>query len=148
MVIKKLAVSSILIVAVLFVSVGYAIFRSVFVVPGACISEDLQTVPNLSGTRVEVVYTNCDALAKEEAISVYFSRASVERESWFAKWQNHRKLVFSYDPLRSDRQPPTIANPSRSTILISVPEVSSIIYKNKTWRDKSIEYAIGKSYSH
>ena len=43
--------------------------------PDVCLSERMQTMPNLSGAKVEIVYTNCDTLAKDESISVYFSRS-------------------------------------------------------------------------
>jgi hypothetical protein len=131
-------------VILLLLGVGYVILRAVGIVdPNACISETKGTIPDLSGARVEIIYTNCDTLAKDEAISVFISSA-ISRDSWFAKWRSRRSLVFRYDPGRPDNPLPHITNPSRSTILISVPEVSSIIYQNQRWRDMSIDYAIGK----
>jgi len=68
---------------------GYVFLRLAGIIdPDACVSERMKTVPNLSGAKVEIVYTNCDTLAKDEAISVYFSRAAVTEESWFAEPQN------------------------------------------------------------
>jgi hypothetical protein len=136
-----------MVLCVVGIAAGYAILRlSGIIDPGACISEQLQTVPNLSGTRIEIVYTNCDILAKSEAISVYFSRATAQGESWLARWMNRRTLVFRYDPGRPDNPLPSVTHPSKSKILISVPEVSSVAYQNRIWRDISIEYAIGKVY--
>lgn len=112
--------------------------------PNACISEESKTIPDLSGVKVEIVYTNCDTLAKQEDVSVYFSPAVQGKKSWFAKWTNQRTLVFRYDPDRSDAPLPSITNPSQSTILISIPEVSSVSYQNRKWKSFSITYEIGK----
>lgn len=112
--------------------------------PNACISEQLKTIPDLSGTKVDIVYTNCDTLAKQEDVSVYFSPAAVKRKSWFAKWTNRRTLVFRYDPGRPDNPLPLITHPSQSTILISLPEVSSISYQNRKWTDMSVNYDVGR----
>ena len=145
--IKKVAkttlISIVVIVAVL--SAGYAFLRSIGIIePNACISEQRMTIPELSGARVELVQTNCDTLAKDEAISIYFSRSAVKGDSWFARWRNHRALVFRYDPGRSDNPLPSITNSAHSTILISVPEVSSAIYQSGSWENISIAYKIGK----
>jgi hypothetical protein len=112
--------------------------------PNACISEQLKTIPDLSGTKVDIVYTNCDTLAKQEDVSVYFSPAVVKGKSWFAKWTNRRTLVFRYDPGRPDNPLPSITHPSQSTILISIPEVSSIFYQNRKWENISVNYEIGR----
>ena len=70
---------------------GYEFLRLAGIIdPDACISERMQTIPNLSRAKVETVYTNCDTLAKDEAISVYFSRASVNDGTWYGKWFNRR----------------------------------------------------------
>ena len=123
----------------------YITLRTVGIMdPNACISETKGIITDLSGATFEIIYTNCDTLAKDEAISVFISQSAVSRDSWFAKWRSRRSLVFRYDPGRPDNPLPRITNPSRSTILISVPEVSSIIYQNQRWQDMSIEYAIGK----
>ena len=56
---------------------GYVFLRLAGIIdPGACITERMKTVPNLSGAKVEIIYTNCDTLAKDEAVSIYFSRAA------------------------------------------------------------------------
>jgi len=122
---------------------GYAFLRFVGLAdPNACISENRMTIPDLSGIKVEVVDTNCDILAKQESIDVYFSQA--KQKSWFAKLRNHRELVFSYDPGRPDDPLPTITHSSDSTILISVPEISSVIRQSRNWEKISIAYDLGK----
>ncbi len=112
----------------------------------ACTSEAETVIPDLDGVGVEVTYTNCDTLAKDESISVYLSRSANKKDSWFARWRNHRALVFRYDPGRYDNPLPSITRPSLSTILISVPEVSSIMYQSRKWQDVSVGYQIGKVY--
>ena len=65
---------------------AYATLRwAVLASPEACISDELQTVPNLDGAKLEIIYTNCDTLIKDEAIRVYVSRASDPGESWPCK---------------------------------------------------------------
>jgi hypothetical protein len=145
---KTILVSIVGLVVVL--GAGYALLR----IAGTndsdgCISEEMMTIPDLAGVKAEVVYTNCDTLVKDEAVKVYFSRAAVKGESWLAKWRNRRTLVFWYDPggrAFPDMPLPLITHPSPSTILISVPEVSSVAYKSRKWENMSIDYAIGKVY--
>jgi hypothetical protein len=121
---------------------GYVFLRLTGIIdPDACISERLKTMPNLSGAKVEIDYTNCDTLAKDEAISVYFSRATVMEESWFENWWNHRILIFRYDPGRHS-DPPVIGSPDKDRILISIPEISSVAFRSEKWRDISIDYKI------
>jgi hypothetical protein len=135
---------------VMVLDAGYALLRNAGTSGSPeCISEGLMTIPDLAGVRVEVIYTNCDTLAKDEAVKVYFSRADVKGESWFARWRSHRTLVFWYDPggrAFPDMPLPSITHPAPSTILISIPEVSSDAYKSRKWQNMSINYAIGKVY--
>lgn len=112
------------------------------ILPGACMTEQTALIPNLSGMKFEVVYTNCDTLAKEEATSVYISRASVNGESLFARWSNRKTLVFRYDPARWDSPPPSIKALRNDRVLISIPEVSSVILQSRRWRKVSIDYNI------
>ena len=109
--------------------------------PDACISEPMQTMPNASGAKVETIDTNCDTLAKDEAISVYFSRASVNDGAWYGRWFNRRTLVFRYDPGRPSG-PPVVELPGKDRIVISIPEVSSVAFRSEKWRDISIDYKI------
>ena len=129
----------------LVLGAGYSFLRWVFAAdPDACISKGLQTIPDLSGAKIEIVYVSCDTLAKEEETDVYLSPVTAQGTPGL---KNGRTLVFSYDPVGSDNSVPSITNPSDSTILITVPEVSSVIHQDRSWRGMSIEYAIGKDYS-
>jgi hypothetical protein len=112
--------------------------------PGVCMTEELKTIANLSGMKVEVIYTNCDTLAKEDSVSVYVSKAHDGGESWFARWSNQRTLIFSYVPGRSNT--PSIKLSGDERILISIPDVSSIYFQGRKWRNMSIEYNIGRIY--
>ena len=106
----------------------------------ACLSEELAAIPNLLDAKFEIVYTNCDTLAKDEAIRVYMSPAVVAG-AWFASWQKQRELVFQYDP-GMDRSPPAIEASGNKRVLISVFDVSSISVQRPTWRNISISYRI------
>ena len=110
----------------------------------ACGTEERLKVEELSGLRFEVTYLSCDTLAKDEAIRVYAESTASDRAWFFRDWRNQRTLLFRYDPERDDSPLPTITRPSQSTILISIPEVSSISYQNRKWVNMSVSYAIGR----
>jgi len=101
------------------------------------------TIPNLSGTEFEFTYTNCDTLAKEEAIRIYASRASVKGESFLWRLSNRNALLFNYDPGRPDGLLPTVVSSGNNRILISIPEVSSILFQSRKWKNLSIDYDVG-----
>jgi hypothetical protein len=109
--------------------------------PDACISERMKTIPDLSGAKIDIIYTNCDTFAKDESIKVYFSQASVAEESWFANWRNHRTLIFDYDP-GSHSDTPVIESLGKDRLMISIPEVSSVALRYQKWRDLFIDYKI------
>jgi hypothetical protein len=142
---KKVVKKAVAYCAGIAVALGtvYAIFVAVLKIPGACITEEMRTIPNLSGMKFEVTYTNCDTIAKDEAVRVYVSRAAVPGESLLARWSNRKTLLFRYDPERYDSPLPSIVVPSNDRILISIPEVSSVSLKNRKWRNVSIDYNIG-----
>jgi hypothetical protein len=121
---------------------GYVFLRPAGIMdPGACVSERMKTMPNLSGAKVEIVYANCDTLAKDEAISVYFSRAAEKEHTWYERWFNQRTLVFRYDPGRPSG-PPSMESLSKDRIVISIPEVSSVAFQTRTWKNVSVGYDI------
>lgn len=121
--------------------VRVALSRTLF--PGVCLVEELKHVPNLSGMRFEILYENCDTLAKTEDVTVYISRAPSAGESLFEKWSNRRGLVFGYDP-GYPAAPPLIRAPGKDRILISIPVVSSIWLQRRKWKNVSIEYDVGR----
>lgn len=110
--------------------------------PGACVQEELASIPNLSGMSFQITYTNCDTLAKQEAISVYASTTASRGESWFEKWLHRKTLLFRYDPSGRDKTLPSISATRRDRVLISVPEVSSILFQRPKWQNVSIDYRI------
>src|SRR5947209_18585224 len=123
--------------------VAYLFLRLVGITtPGACISEEMETLPDMSGAKVEVVYTGCHTIAKDETISVYFSRAAVNGESLFAKWVNGRTVVFRYDPGHPTSLP-AIELGGKDRVVISIPEVSSVVLRRQRWRNLTIDYTIG-----
>jgi hypothetical protein len=128
------------IIVVLGAAYGFLRFTGI-IAPNACLSEELKTIPNLSGMRFDIEYTNCDTLVKDEAVSVYVTPASKE-QSWIAKLFNRKTLIFRYDPGRADSLPPSIQASAKERILISIPEVSSVIYQSRKWRKVFIDYRI------
>lgn len=110
----------------------------------ACGAEQKLKIENLSDVRFEVTYLSCDTLAKDEAIRVYAETTTSDGAWLFPHWRNKRTLLFRYDPGRYDSPLPSITHPSESTILISIPEVSSISYQNRKWANMSVNYDIGR----
>jgi len=110
----------------------------------ACQAEDRLKIEDSGGFIFEVVDESCDTLAKDEAISVY-ARKPVSKGAWgLFSWRNQRTLLFRYDPGRPDNPLPSIKHLSETTILISIPEVSSIVYQNRRWENMSVNYEIGR----
>jgi hypothetical protein len=108
----------------------------------ACLSEEWEEMPRLSGMRFEVVYTNCDTLAKEEDVSVY---AADSQEGFRGpNFSNRRTLLFSYDPGSDGNPRPTIEASGDHRIVISVQKVSSVAFQCRKWRNVSLDYRIEK----
>ena len=121
---------------------GYAILRLTGLMsPDACISEEVKTIPDVSGARVDVVYTNCDTLVKDEAIRLYMSRAESGGEPLLQRWFNRRQLIFEYDPA-GQGQPPTVQASDNGRLLISVSNVSQVFIQRRKWRELGIDYKI------
>jgi hypothetical protein len=113
------------------------------VVKITCSTERVREI-SLSNLRFEPEDTSCDVLAKDEAIRVYVRDTVLDKGWFFAKWRNERTLLLRYDPGVPDNAIPSITRPNQSTILISIPEVSSIEYQSSYWENTSINYEIGK----
>ena len=122
--------------------VGWLAFRSALRTI-SCGSEQTLKVEELSDLKFEVTYLSCDTIAKDVAIRVYAETKASDRSWLFRKWGNQRVLLFRYEPSRDDSPLPSITRPSPSTILISIPEVSSIAYQNREWSNMSVDYQIG-----
>jgi hypothetical protein len=125
---------------ILFPGTRVAVHRTLF--PGACISEERMSIPNLSDMEFKVIYTNCDIFE----VSVYVRRAARNGESFPARWLNRRTLLFSYDAERWDDPPPSIKASDSNRILISIPKVSSVLFQRRNLRNVSIDYNIGRVY--
>jgi hypothetical protein len=130
--------------AVVAFCVIYAVLVIAAVVPWpfACLTETKMKIANLSGTDLEVTYTNCDVIAKDEFVSVYASPAVGKGDSVFARLLNRRTLVFRYDPGKPDNLP-SIKGVGDDRILISNPGVSQVFYQSRKWKSVTIDYEIG-----
>lgn len=107
-------------------------------------SETKMALSDVSGTDIEVVYTNSDALAKEENISVYVCAASRGKTAWLRKAFRRKALLFRYDPGSPDDPLPTITSPARNQLVISLPRASSISVRRAQWNGVSVAYEIGR----
>jgi hypothetical protein len=107
-------------------------------------SETKMALSDVSGADIEVVYTNSDALAKQEGISVYISEASKGETGWLRKTFRRKVLLFKYDPGSPYESLPTIISPAVNRLVISVPRVSSISFQRAQWNGISVTYQIGR----
>jgi hypothetical protein len=119
--------------------------------PGACILETLQPVTILGGVKFEFNSEDCDTIAKTEYIDLYASTAPVNGDSALSRWANRRTRIFAYVPGRLNSHgwygTPGITLSGENRFLISVPEVSSISFRRQSWRNRPIDYAIGRIIS-
>jgi hypothetical protein len=107
--------------------------------PFANSTRTLSKIRDLGGNDYEITYTNSDALAKNEYISVYVMKNSQGMSGLF-----HKKiLLLKYDPATSI-DPPSITGVNSNTVRISVPRVSSIFYERHNWGSLSVDYDIGQ----
>jgi hypothetical protein len=136
---KKAATGVIVLIAIFVI---WTVFRT-SVSSMMCSRSNVKDI-ELSSLRFEIEDMNCDGLAKDDAIRVYAKDTALNGRWFFSKWRNQRTLLFRYDPGRPDNPLPSITRPNSSTILISVPEVSSIEYQNRNWANMSVHYEIGR----
>jgi len=99
---------------------------------------------DVSGADIEVVYTNSDALAKQEDISVYISEASKGKTTWLRRAFRRKALLFRYDPESPSEPLPSIISRAVNRLVISVPRVSSISFQRTQWNGISVAYQIGR----
>ena len=100
--------------------------------PWVCLDTPVAKITGLLGYNFDVIYTNCDLIAKEEWISVFAARPGAWRST----------LLFQYVPWRYDDKPAITATDGR-TIRISIPKLSSVHMRRTGWDDLTIEYDIG-----
>ena len=106
-------------------------------------TETEMKIHNISGGDFEITYTSIDRIAKDEFISVSVSQAAASREPFFAKRFRRKTLIFRYDPGAWDSPLPSISASGPNRVLISIPEVSSLISQSRNWGNVSIDYDIG-----
>jgi hypothetical protein len=103
--------------------------------PWTCVTLERQTIPGPAGMTIEMALTNCDLIAKWERVVV------VARQRG-----NLRKTrLFEYDP-PLDMPFPQITFSGNNDLLISIPEIGSVIFQRDRWSGHRISYDIGKIY--
>ena len=95
----------------------------------AC-STTQDTTFNLSGFDIHITETLCSTIAKDAAVRVFISKTGERKQD----------LLFRYSP--TDYLP-TVRFSDPHTLLVSVPEVSSINFRRYAWNGLLIEYDIG-----
>ncbi|HWE85275.1 MAG TPA: hypothetical protein VG267_10050 [Terracidiphilus sp.] len=109
----------------------------------SCITETEASLSNVAGWDFEVEDTNCDTLAKDEAVRVFAIRSDANLSS-LTRLLARRRLVFQYDPWNQDELVPSITATGKNNILISIPRVSYIYKKNSLIGRTAVAYDIKK----
>jgi hypothetical protein len=92
-----------------------------------------ERISSLSSFDFEISETICHTLVVDDAISIFASGPG----------RREKVLLFKYDP-GGDVPLPRITSVDPQTVLISVPWISSIQVRRRTWDGMTIEYDIGK----
>lgn len=111
---------------------GIFLTRTLIAGPPACLPLYQKKIIDPVGLTFDVTETDCDVIAKEFYAEIYVSRTGDDAKT----------LIFKYDPEQSSH--PTVRVFNRSTIMISISSVSSVIYQANEWQNMIIRYRIGK----
>ena len=103
--------------------------------PWTCLTVARENVSRPSGMTFEMVYVNCDLIAKWERVSIYAKQRGNIRKT----------LVFEYAPVYYEPLP-QITVPNDQDILISVASIGSINLQLDRWNGHRILYRIEKIY--
>jgi hypothetical protein len=100
----------------------------------------------LAAADVEIIYMNCDTLAKTELIEVYLMNPGEHRWPAILGWIHQRTLVFRYDPAGIDGRdgPGSQVTEDTAGFHAIVPHVSSVQLKEDAWGGRSSGYSIEK----
>ena len=103
---------------------------------GACITEERNIVYDLAGYDFEISETNCDTIAKDDAVSVFVSHSG----------RDEKVLILKYDPGRNLSPTFAAVGPHRIRIALGVikPE---IFLRVRQWEDLLIDYDIDADQS-
>lgn len=109
----------------------------------SCITTSEAKFSDVAGWDFEVEDTNCDTLAKDEAVRVFAVRSDANRSSWI-RFLARRRLVFQYDPWNQDELVPSITATGKDDIMISIPRVSYIYEQNRLIGHTAVAYDVRK----
>ena len=85
----------------------------------------------MPGLRFQISETDCSTLGEDASISVYGLNEK----------GGSRTLLFKYGPSRDVL--PTVEVRGQDRILISIPVVSDVVFQERQWMNRRIDYAIG-----
>jgi hypothetical protein len=103
-------------------------------------TETRMDIADLDGAHVQVTDTLVDAIAHSEYVSIYFSEPAT---SGAARLLHRKTLLFRYDPGANDAPLPSVTANGPKTIRVTVPRVSSVFIREKSWKGLSVDYQIG-----
>ncbi len=131
--------------SIMLLATAYLFLAYIGVVPApyTCSSETEKRIVDISGYDFEIVDTDCDALAKEEFVSVYVSKTEGNKNPLLARLLRRKTLLFRYDPGMWNSPLPLVTASGPNKILVSVPIVSSVLFQRRDWEHAHISYDIG-----
>jgi hypothetical protein len=126
---RQLIGMSVFALCVLLIGIfGYRVYSSV------CYTETKRVDRNVSGLDFEVLYTNCDAFAKSEWMSVFVMKAG----------DRNKTEIFNFDPIYYVDPPEIKVDLEHKRISISVAATGEIFLQKTQWHDMTVDYHIGK----
>jgi len=131
--------------SIMLLATAYLFLAYIGVVPApyTCSSETEKRIVDISGYDFEIVDTDCDALAKEEFVSVYVSKTEGNKNPLLVKLLGRKTLLFRYDPAMWNSPLPLVTASGPNRILVSIPRVSSVLFQRRNWEHILINYDIG-----
>ncbi len=97
----------------------------------ACMTESRLTIPDVLGYQIEVSDTNCDLLAKDDAVSVFASKPGSWKRTLLVKY-----VAYGYDDL------PQITANDQGGIEISLGEIADLYSKQENLDGIRVNYKL------
>jgi hypothetical protein len=104
-----------------------------FLDSSSCTTQTRRTFYNMSGFNFVVSETDCDSMGRQTWISVLVARGG----------RAPKNLLLQYVPVEYDVPYPVVRQKGANAFRISVPAISTLMYRRDRWETLSIDYDIG-----
>jgi hypothetical protein len=130
---RGLGIGTVALAAVLDLTYLALAFAGMAPTPYDCITGIRRTIADPSGLDFEISETNCDSIAKQDAMVVSVTK----------RGSGKKAALFVFDPIYWIALPSVSVDAAR-TIVISVPRVGSVLSQARDWNGMPVRYDIGR----